>query len=143
MVAIVYPNYAASEYSNSWSLNDASAILPPQLLIENGMAVFLPDLYTVEDDLVTAYAGEFTLAINAAIESGRVDEVRVGAMGHSFGGYLVNCLIAQISTLKAAVSSGSWGNLSTLWGTSYSRAGGALLTPMECNLSRRILGTET
>jgi dipeptidyl aminopeptidase/acylaminoacyl peptidase len=45
-----------------------------------------------------------TAALNAVAHTGWVDTTRLGVSGHSYGGYMVNFLVTQMTQFKAAVS---------------------------------------
>jgi dipeptidyl aminopeptidase/acylaminoacyl peptidase len=57
-------------------------------------------------------------ALDVAVRSGWVDSTRVGAMGLSYGGYMVNWLLGHTDRFRAAVSENSISNLVSVYGTS-------------------------
>ncbi len=57
-------------------------------------------------------------ALDAAEEMGWVDPQRVGVMGLSYGGYMVNWLLGHTGRFRAAVSENSISNLVSFFGTS-------------------------
>jgi dipeptidyl aminopeptidase/acylaminoacyl peptidase len=121
VVISIYPRPGAPDSSKfrTWSLQTASAILPPQLLVANGYAVFVPDLDPQGKDFVAALHVDVLLAVRAALAEGLFDPDRMAIMGHSFGGYAVNCLVTQTNLFKAAVSCAGVGDLSTQFGASF------------------------
>lgn len=51
------------------------------------------------------------VALDAVAHTGWVDTARVGVLGHSYGGYMVNFLVTQTTRFKAAVSMAGSSNL--------------------------------
>ncbi|GAB1473599.1 hypothetical protein MASR2M69_10400 [Bacteroidota bacterium] len=93
----------------------------------NGYIIFNPDIVYKE-----GYPGESAFnavmpGINALIEKGYVDPARIGAQGHSWGGYQV-AYLATRTTLFAAIESGApvvnmfsaYGGIR--WGTGLNRS---------------------
>jgi dipeptidyl aminopeptidase/acylaminoacyl peptidase len=87
-----------------------------QLFATRGYAVLLPDaplhLGTPMIDLMkTVLPG-----VDKVIEMGIADPGRLGIMGHSYGGYSTLCLISETPRFKAAMMSGGFGNLISIYG---------------------------
>ena len=70
----------------------------------------------------TAVARGVQPAIDRAIELGFIDPSRLALMGHSLGGYAVNCLISETDRFKAAVTLSGMSNLSSAYGTFDARS---------------------
>jgi dipeptidyl aminopeptidase/acylaminoacyl peptidase len=104
-----------------------------QLLATRGYAVLLPDIPlhvgTPRLDLIKAVLP----GVNKVIEMGIADPVRLGVMGHSFGGYSTLAIVSQTDRFKAAVVAsgfgdtfadyGSMGKSGTAFGTSTQEHG--------------------
>lgn len=88
-----------------------------QLLATRGYAVFMPDA-PLETGNPLQQLGEMVLpGVDKVIEMGIADAERLGLMGHSYGGYCVNCLITQTTRFSAAVSIAGISNLISLYGS--------------------------
>lgn len=79
----------------------------------NGYFVLLPDIeYTLGMPAVSA--NDCVLAaVKSVVLSGKIDESRIGLIGHSFGGYETNFLITQSQMFAAAVSGAGISNTIT------------------------------
>jgi dipeptidyl aminopeptidase/acylaminoacyl peptidase len=94
------------------SVNDPDqAFLNPNILTGRGYAVLFPSMPMVAEG--PGVAGEpyshmldgVTPAIDTVIARGIADSTRLGIMGHSYGGYAVNCIVSQTHRFRAAFSS--------------------------------------
>jgi dipeptidyl aminopeptidase/acylaminoacyl peptidase len=94
------------------SVNDPDqAFLNPNILTGRGYAVLFPSMPMVAEG--PGVAGEpyshildgVTPAIDTVIARGIADSTRLGIMGHSYGGYAVNCIVSQTRRFRAAFSS--------------------------------------
>jgi dipeptidyl aminopeptidase/acylaminoacyl peptidase len=63
-------------------------------------------------------ADDLLRSLDAVIKTGNVDESRIGVAGGSFGGYMVNWLIAHTKRFRAAVSQRGTSNRISAYGTS-------------------------
>ena len=73
----------------------------------NGYFVLLPDIdYTLGEPGLSATAC-VVAATQAVVATGKIDEQRIGLMGHSFGGYETNFILTQTHLFSAAVSGAS------------------------------------
>lgn len=119
LVVSVYPNINHSNKINSY-VGTASVILPLQLLVSKGYAVFVPDLYTNDNvHLRKNICDELLLSMEKVYENMNIDKNRMFLIGNSFGGYSVNCIITQTNIFKAAVSSVGFSNLAGMYATNY------------------------
>jgi len=91
------------------------------LLSAMGYAVLVPSMPLPNDTLGTDALFEVSKgvfpAINRVIELGVADPNRLGLMGHSFGGYSVDALVALSNRFKAAVSASGPSDLISMYGT--------------------------
>lgn len=87
--------------------------LPPlHDMLLDGYAVLVPYLpITPGGGACAETASNSLAALDAAIERGLVDGSRAGVMGHSFGGWGVNCIISHTNRFRAAVSSAGMSDL--------------------------------
>lgn len=111
LIINVYPNIPFSAFQNTWDKDTADAIVPPQWLADSGYAVFIPDLFVDTKQFMKDIARELELALQSIRSIDRIDIDRMAVMGHSFGGYTVNCLITQTNRFKAAISNGAYSDL--------------------------------
>jgi dipeptidyl aminopeptidase/acylaminoacyl peptidase len=87
------------------------AFLNPNILTGRGYAVLFPSMPMAAEG--PGVAGEpydhmldgITPAIDTLIARGIADSTRLGIMGHSYGGYAVNCIVSQTHRFRAAYSS--------------------------------------
>lgn len=100
-----------------------------QAFAAGGYAVFVPcyrgtegwgDAYgrANQDDLGGEDLHDVLTGIDALVEKGIIDDERVGVIGSSYGGYLVNLAIGKSHRFKAAVTAYGIFNLVTDFGTS-------------------------
>lgn len=113
LIAWVYPGDIYRDTSSSSFLrpidDPLTAFLSPEILAGHGYAVLFPSMPLVPDGT----AGEpyyhmldgVDPAIDTLIARGIVDSSRLGIIGHSYGGYAVNCIVSQSRRFRAAVSS--------------------------------------
>ncbi|RNL90325.1 S9 family peptidase [Sinomicrobium pectinilyticum] len=72
--------------------------------ITNGYFVFYPDFtYTMGDPGISALEC-LTTGVEKALQTGRIDEGRLGLIGHSFGGYETAFIVTQTDMFSAAVA---------------------------------------
>jgi dipeptidyl aminopeptidase/acylaminoacyl peptidase len=76
-----------------------------QLWASRGYAVLWPDGRMEDRDPLAQVPGLVLPAVDAVIAAGIADPDRVGVMGHSYGGYMVLCLLAQTDRFRAALVS--------------------------------------
>jgi dipeptidyl aminopeptidase/acylaminoacyl peptidase len=82
-----------------------------QLLATRGFAVLAPDVAPlVQSDQMRELAAIIMPGVDRVIELGIADSMRLGLMGHSWGGYTTIALIAQTTRFGAAVMRGGLGD---------------------------------
>jgi hypothetical protein len=75
------------------------------LLVSAGYAVLLPSMPLSSSNTVAdALLPRIDEATDAAVATGRVDRIRIGLIGHSFGGYTVLTLATRSARYKAIVA---------------------------------------
>jgi dipeptidyl aminopeptidase/acylaminoacyl peptidase len=124
LVVLVYPNIRNSHFAHTWDLQVASAIVPPQWLAANGYAVYIPDIYVDTLHFMDGIVRELTLALEPLQSFHEIDMNRKAVMGHSFGGYTVNCIVTQTDMFRAAVSSAGLGDLISGYAAFHDDEGG-------------------
>lgn len=82
-----------------------------QLLATRGYAVFLPDTPLRVGTPLADLATDVLPGVDAVIAMGVADPARLAVMGHSYGGYSTLALLVQTGRFRAAVASGSIGDL--------------------------------
>lgn len=91
--------------------------------IQDGIAVFEPDLPISDEGSYAHVMREVVAAVNAATDAalatGVIDEKRLGIEGASFGGFMVQAVVAQTDRFKAAVAIAGVSN----WASNYLGAG--------------------
>jgi dipeptidyl aminopeptidase/acylaminoacyl peptidase len=92
------------------------SLVHAQVLASRGYAVLSPDMPAVDRDPLRRVAGQVLPALDRLVELGIADPARLGAIGHSYGGYCVQALLTQTGRLGAAVCSAGFTNLTSTYG---------------------------
>ncbi|MDZ7780440.1 MAG: prolyl oligopeptidase family serine peptidase [Gemmatimonadota bacterium] len=124
-VVSIYPGRTYGESApGSVRLNRPVGIGALQLLASRGYAVLLPSVPLEErsHDGRPSLRDAVLPAVERAVDEGLADVDRLGAMGHSYGGYGVNHLVSQTDRFRAAVSSAGMSHLRSHYGTFDARA---------------------
>ena len=83
----------------------------PAVYASNGYVVLLPDLaYTI------GYPGQSAMnavlpAVQKVVDSGYIDEARIGIQGHSWGGYQIAYIVTKTNRFRAAAPGALVGNM--------------------------------
>lgn len=81
-------------------------------------ALLQPDLPTSPQvnsgQTCDGFAENVVNALNAAEATGEIDTARAGVIGHSWGGYTVNCIITRTTRFRAAISVAGLSNILSL-----------------------------
>ena len=93
-------------------------------LTSHGYAVYLADVAHIATKPGTSGLQCLMPAIDAALETGIVDEDNMGLHGHSWGGYQTLFYTTQTNRFKAAISGAGLSNLLSMYGTIYWGGGG-------------------
>ena len=109
VVAVVYP-FQMDRTSASWG---DMGLVHHQLLAAEGFAVFIPD---ASPGTGLELAGWVLPGLHSLAERGLVDIERMGVIGQSFGGSVVNRLVTATKAFKAAVSAAGAANEVSLHG---------------------------
>lgn len=95
----------------------------PGVYTSNGYAVFIPDIvYTMNDPGMSAVWCVLP-GVKAALQTGVIDETKIGVHGHSWGGYQTSFLITQTSMFKAAAAGAPLTNLISMYNLIYKNSG--------------------
>jgi dipeptidyl aminopeptidase/acylaminoacyl peptidase len=89
----------------------------PSVFTSEGYFVLQPDIRLELQNPGIAAADCVISAVKKVVESGIVDEKRIGLMGHSFGGYESSFIITQTNLFAAAIASGAITDLVSLYYT--------------------------
>ena len=95
----------------------------PTLYTSNGYAVFIPDIvYKINDPGMSAVWCVIP-GVKAAIQTGVIDEQRIGIHGHSWGGYQTAFLITQTDMFRAAAAGAPLTDMISMYDMIYWNAG--------------------
>jgi dipeptidyl aminopeptidase/acylaminoacyl peptidase len=86
------------------------------LYTHHGFAVCGPDIPMTEAGPARSVREGLAQAVQAVVEAGLADPQRLGIIGHSYGGYTVNCAITGLDCFAAAVSDTGSVNLTSAYG---------------------------
>lgn len=89
----------------------------PSVFTSEGYFVLQPDIKLQFQNPGISAADCVISAVKKVVESGIVDEKRIGLMGHSFGGYESSFIITQTDLFAAAIASGAITNLVSFYYT--------------------------
>ncbi len=108
----------------------------PNVYTSQGYAVFIPDIvYTLDDPGMSAVWCVLP-GVKAAIETGIIDEKRMGLHGHSWGGYQTSFLITQTDMFKAAAAGAPLTNMISMYDLVYWNTGGGNMAIFEASQGR-------
>jgi dipeptidyl aminopeptidase/acylaminoacyl peptidase len=82
----------------------------------HGYAVCAPDIPMTDAGPARSVRDALSQVVQAVVEAGLVDPQRLGIIGHSYGGYTVNCAITGLDCFAAAVSDTGSVNLTSEYG---------------------------
>lgn len=113
LITWVYPGDIYRDTSSSSFLrpidDPLTPFLSPAILAGHGYAVLFPSMplvpYGTAGEPFYHMLDGVDAAIDTLIVRGMVDSSRLGIIGHSYGGYAVNCIVSQSRRFRAAVSS--------------------------------------
>jgi dipeptidyl aminopeptidase/acylaminoacyl peptidase len=95
----------------------------PGVYTSNGYAVFIPDIvYKLNDPGMSAVWCVLP-GVKAALQTGIVDEARVGIQGHSWGGYQTCFLVTQTPIFKAAAAGAPLTDMVSMYNLIYKNVG--------------------
>ncbi|MGQ9578883.1 MAG: prolyl oligopeptidase family serine peptidase [Candidatus Aminicenantales bacterium] len=121
---IVYIYEKLSQNLNRYFVPNANGF-NKSVYTSHGYAVLMPDIvYTLNDPGMSAVWCVLP-ALEAAVNSGVVDEEKVGLHGHSWGGYQTSFLITQTRAFKAAVAGAPLTNMISMYSSIYWNTGSA------------------
>ncbi|MCK4417638.1 MAG: S9 family peptidase [Candidatus Latescibacteria bacterium] len=104
LIVRAYGGLSLSNYINRFGL-EGSTVNNMQLLASQGYSVLLPDMPLEKGNPLKQLPDIVLPGVDKLIELGIADPDRLGLIGHSYGGYCVNCLITQTTRFRAAISS--------------------------------------
>lgn len=94
----------------------SNAELNISYFVSNGYLVFVPNNYYHVGDVAGSVYNSVVSAAAFLARKPWVDASKLGVLGHSFGGYQVNCLVTRTKVFSAAVSCSGLSNLTTVFG---------------------------
>lgn len=132
---IVYIYERLSQGLNQYSQPSANGF-NQAVYTSNGYAVLLPDItYEVNDPGMSAVWSVLP-ALDAAVDTGVVDEEHVGLHGHSWGGYQTSFLVTQTDRFAAAVAGAPLTNMISMYSSIYWNSGGGNMAIFESSQGR-------
>lgn len=132
---IVYIYERLSQGLNQYSMPSANGF-NQAVYTSNGYAVLMPDItYKVNDPGMSAVWSVLP-ALDAAIDTGVVDENHVGLHGHSWGGYQTSFLVTQTDRFAAAVAGAPLTNMISMYSSIYWNSGGGNMAIFESSQGR-------
>jgi dipeptidyl aminopeptidase/acylaminoacyl peptidase len=132
---IVYIYERLSQGLNQYTQPSANGF-NKSVYTSNGYAVLMPDItYKVNDPGMSAVWSVIP-ALDAAIETGVVDEDAVGLHGHSWGGYQTSFLVTQTDKFAAAVAGAPLTNMISMYSSIYWNSGGGNMAIFESSQGR-------
>jgi dipeptidyl aminopeptidase/acylaminoacyl peptidase len=108
----------------------------PNIYTSNGYAVFIPDIVYKMDDPGMSAVWCVMPAVKAAIQTGVIDESKIGIHGHSWGGYQTAFLITQTNMFKAAAAGAPLTNMVSMYDLIYWNSGGGNMSIFEASQGR-------
>jgi dipeptidyl aminopeptidase/acylaminoacyl peptidase len=112
VVAFLYPGENLSDSLNRFGLNGTNRG-NLHILTARGYGVLAMDAPVQTNEPMKEFPRLVLPALDRLVETGVADPDRFGVMGHSYGGYAVNCLLTQTTRFKAAVSIAGVSNLTS------------------------------
>jgi Tol biopolymer transport system component/dienelactone hydrolase len=106
-----YPGNTVSGWIHHFNRGQDSVVSNLEYFVARGYGVLWPNISLVGNEPLQEITQAILPGLDAAIATRLVDGDRIGVIGHSYEGYMVNCLITQTQRFKAAVSSAPIGNL--------------------------------
>jgi len=132
---IVYIYERLSQGLNQYTQPSANGF-NKSVYTSNGYAVLMPDItYKVNDPGMSAVWSVLP-ALDAAIDTGVVDEDAVGLHGHSWGGYQTSFLVTQTDKFAAAVAGAPLTNMISMYSSIYWNSGGGNMAIFESSQGR-------
>lgn len=134
---IVYYYEKLSQTARNWSNPGFSGTgWNPAVYTSNGYAVFIPDIVYKLNDPGMSAVWCVVPAVKAAIATGVVDPERIGAHGHSWGGYQTCFLITQTNMFKAAAAGAPLTNMISMYDLIYWNSGSGNMSIFEASQGR-------
>jgi dipeptidyl aminopeptidase/acylaminoacyl peptidase len=91
--------------------------------IQQGFFIFQPDIVYKTNQPGESAAECVIPAVRTVLETGMIDESKIGLMGHSWGGYQTAFLITQTDLFSAAVAGAPLTNLVSMYNSIYWNSG--------------------
>ncbi len=108
----------------------------PGMYTSNGYAVFMPDIVYKLDDPGMSAVWCVLPGVKAAIQTGVIDENKIGIQGHSWGGYQTAFLVTQTNMFKAAAPGAALTNMVSMYDLIYWNSGGGNMSIFEASQGR-------
>jgi dipeptidyl aminopeptidase/acylaminoacyl peptidase len=110
----------------------------PGVYTSNGYAVFVPDIVYKHNDPGMSAFWCVLPGVRAALQTGVIDEQRMGLHGHSWGGYQTSFLITQTNQFKAAAAGAPLTDLVSMYNLIYWNSGNSNGSIFEASQGRMV-----
>jgi fermentation-respiration switch protein FrsA (DUF1100 family) len=108
----------------------------PNVYTSNGYAVFVPDIVYKMNDPGMSAVWCVLPGVKAAIQTGVIDETKMGIHGHSWGGYQTCFLVTQSNLFKAAAAGAPLTNMVSMYDLIYWNTGSGNMSIFEASQGR-------
>lgn len=133
---IVYIYELRSQSLHSYSIPSRTSAYNQRRFSSEGYFVFEPDIvYRLRDPGMSAVEA-LVPAVAAVVETGMIDEDRIGLTGHSWGAYQTSFVVTQTDIFNAAVAGAPLTNMISMYNSMYWNSGGTDATIFEVSQGR-------
>lgn len=133
---LVYIYEERSQTLHNYSMPSRTSAYNQRRYSSEGYFVFEPDI-TYENHQPGMSAVESVVpAVERVLETGMIDEDRIGLTGHSWGGYQTNHIITQTDLFSSAVSGAPLTNMVSMYNSVYWRTGNTNASIFETSQGR-------
>ncbi|MFT5144396.1 MAG: dipeptidyl aminopeptidase/acylaminoacyl peptidase, partial [Thalassolituus oleivorans] len=133
---VVYIYELRSQSLHSYTLPSRTSAYNQRRFSAEGYFVYEPDIvYRLSDPGMSAVEA-LVPAVAAVVETGMIDETRIGLTGHSWGAYQTSFVVTQTDIFSAAVAGAPLTNMISMYNSMYWNSGGTDATIFEISQGR-------
>ncbi len=133
---VVYIYELRSQSLHSYTLPSRTSAYNQRRFSAEGYFVYEPDIvYRLRDPGMSAVEA-LVPAVAAVVETGMIDEGRIGLTGHSWGAYQTSFVVTQTDIFSAAVAGAPLTNMISMYNSMYWNSGGTDATIFEISQGR-------
>ncbi|MFT4603914.1 MAG: dipeptidyl aminopeptidase/acylaminoacyl peptidase [Rhodothermales bacterium] len=133
---VVYIYELRSQSLHSYTLPTRTSAYNQRRFSAEGYFVYEPDIvYRLRDPGMSAVEA-LVPAVAAVVETGMIDEERIGLTGHSWGAYQTSFVVTQTDIFSAAVAGAPLTNMISMYNSVYWNSGGTDATIFEISQGR-------